>query len=209
MSRRKRRSTMTLDELDRYLSSDDSPPGTTMALSDLDGFLAGLIAGPVFIHPEEWMRRVFGGPPPGGFEHDPGTAAIQAILDRYNDVSLTLADAPERFAPLYWRTEDGTVIAADWAEGFRDAIYLRPLLWMPLLEAPEHRHLILPIAVHWGDDQDGSSLLGLPPDDEQEILAEAYHHIPEAVVAIRAFFMPARVAASKAEVQRRPARKRR
>lgn len=134
----------------------------------------------------------------------------QAILDRYNDVSLTLADAPERFAPLYWRTEDGTVIAADWAEGFRDAIRLRPLLWMPLIESPEQRHLILPIAVHWGDDQDGSSLLGLPPDDEQQILAEAYHHIPEAVVAIRAFFMPVRVAEAKAaEQQRRTVRKRR
>lgn len=59
------------------------------------------------------MPRVFGGRPLGRFEHDPGTAAIQVILGRYNDVSLTLADAPERFAPLYWRTEDGTVIAAD------------------------------------------------------------------------------------------------
>lgn len=29
------RSSMTLDELDRYLSSDNSRPGTTIALSDL------------------------------------------------------------------------------------------------------------------------------------------------------------------------------
>lgn len=79
---------------------------------------------------------------------------------------------------------------------------------MPLLEAPEYRHLVLPIAVYWGDGQDASSLLGLPPDDEQEILSESYHHIPEVAAAIRAFFMPARVAASKAEEQRRPVRKR-
>lgn len=209
MSRRRARKALSLDELDVYLSSDDSPPGTSMAISDLDGFLTGLIVGPEFIHPEEWMRKVFGGPPPVGFEHDLGTAAIRAILDRYNDVSLTLADDPGRFAPIYWRTEDGAVIAANWAEGFLDAVRLRPTLWTPLFDSPEHRHLMLPIAVHWSNERDGSSLLALPPDQERQILAEAYHHIPEAVVAIREFFMPARVAASKAEELRRPARKRR
>jgi uncharacterized protein len=207
MSRRRARKAMSLDELDVYLSSDDSPPGTSMAVSDLDGFLTGLIVAPEFIHPEEWMHKVFGGPPPMGFEHDLGTAAIRAIVDRHNDISRTLADAPQSFAPIYWHTEDGAVIAADWAEGLRDAIRLRPTLWAPLFDSPEHRHLMLPIAVHWSNELDGSSLLGVPPDQERQILAEAYHHIPEAVVAIREFFMPARVAASKAEDQSWPARK--
>lgn len=208
MSRRRARKAMSLDELDDYLISDDSPPGTTMAVSDLDGFLTGLIVGPEFIHPEEWMRKVFGGPPPLRSEHDLATAAIRAILDRYNDICLTLADEPGRFAPQYWRTEDGTVSAADWAEGFRDAIRLRPAQWTPLIDSPVHRHLMLPIAVHWSNEQDGSSLLGLTLDQERQILAEAYHHIPEAVVAIREFFMPARVAAANLDEQSRPARKR-
>jgi uncharacterized protein len=55
-------SAMSLDELDAYLSSDEAPP-ECMMLSDLDGFLTGIIVGPYVIAPSEWLPAVWDGEP--------------------------------------------------------------------------------------------------------------------------------------------------
>ena len=48
-----------LAALDAYLSSEDSPDDCMM-LSDLDGFLHGVICSPVAIPSEEWMTVALG-----------------------------------------------------------------------------------------------------------------------------------------------------
>ena len=52
-----------LDLLDRYLLSDEAPDNG-MALSDLDGFLTGILVGPELIMPSEWLPCVWGGEAP-------------------------------------------------------------------------------------------------------------------------------------------------
>jgi uncharacterized protein len=49
-----------LDLLDRYLLSDEAPDNG-MGLSDLDGFLTGILVGPELIMPGEWLPHVWGG----------------------------------------------------------------------------------------------------------------------------------------------------
>ena len=44
-----------LDGLDGYLMSDHAPDDS-MGLSDLDGFLTGVVVGPELILPSEWPR---------------------------------------------------------------------------------------------------------------------------------------------------------
>ncbi|NDH21232.1 MAG: YecA family protein [Rhodobacteraceae bacterium] len=51
-----------LDRLDEWLSSDDSPENC-MCLSDLDGFMHGIVCGPVMISVEEWLPIALGGDP--------------------------------------------------------------------------------------------------------------------------------------------------
>ena len=51
-----------LEALDAYLSSDDSPENCMM-LSDMDGFLHGVICSPVMIPSEEWMPVALGADP--------------------------------------------------------------------------------------------------------------------------------------------------
>lgn len=51
-----------LEALDGYLSSDDSPENCMM-LSDLNGFLHGVICAPVMIPSGEWMPVAVGGVP--------------------------------------------------------------------------------------------------------------------------------------------------
>jgi uncharacterized protein len=47
-----------LDYLDKWLSSDGSPPNSMM-LSDLDGFLTAVAIGPDLIMPSEWLPVVW------------------------------------------------------------------------------------------------------------------------------------------------------
>jgi len=41
----------------------------------------------------------------------PHTNAIMGVVDRFNAISEGLATAPERCAPIFERTDDGTVLA--------------------------------------------------------------------------------------------------
>jgi hypothetical protein len=51
---------LDMEALDGYLSSDDSPENCMM-LSDLDGFIHGVICSPEQIPSEEWMHVALGG----------------------------------------------------------------------------------------------------------------------------------------------------
>jgi hypothetical protein len=52
-----------LDALDDYLMSDLAPD-ESMGLSDLDGFLTGIVVGPELILPSEWLPVIWGGEEP-------------------------------------------------------------------------------------------------------------------------------------------------
>ena len=52
-----------LDALDDYLMSDHAPDDS-MGLSDLDGFLTGVVVGPELILPSEWLPVIWGGAEP-------------------------------------------------------------------------------------------------------------------------------------------------
>ena len=56
-------SPIDLDALDDYLMSEHSPDDS-MGLSDLDGFLTGVIVGPELILPSEWLPVIWGGGEP-------------------------------------------------------------------------------------------------------------------------------------------------
>ena len=51
---------VNLDALDDYPLSDHAPDDS-MGLSDLDGFLAGIVVGPELIMPSEWFPVIGGG----------------------------------------------------------------------------------------------------------------------------------------------------
>ena len=49
-----------LEELDEFLLSDDAPEDC-LQLSDLDGFLTGIVVGPELIMPSEWVPCIWRG----------------------------------------------------------------------------------------------------------------------------------------------------
>ena len=122
-----------LDALDAFLMSDRAPEDC-MQLSDLDGFLAGIAIGPELIMPSEWLPVIWGGGEPEFESMEEAQRILNAIMGRYNEILHLLQHAPEEFEPIFWTTEDGEAVAADWAEGFMEAVELRPRAWQALLD---------------------------------------------------------------------------
>jgi len=173
-----------LEALDRFLMSDRSPP-ESMMLSDLDGFLTGIAVGPELVMPSEWLPLVFGGNAPEFADEAEAKAILAAIMGRYNEILRQVAD--DDLDPVFWADRDGTLIAADWAEGFLQAIMLRADAWDRLLKSKRDGQLLVPILALCGDEN-GDSLLGIPPDEEDRIMEEAAEFIPICVTAIAAYW---------------------
>jgi hypothetical protein len=108
-------------------------------------------------------------------------------MGRYNEIVRELDNDPEAYAPILWEGPDGEDIAMDWAEGFAQAVALRPEAWRPLLEDREALVLLMPILALCGDEEGGLPL-GLDPEAEAGLLAEAPGLIPACVVGIHDFW---------------------
>jgi uncharacterized protein len=177
---------IALEALDHFLMSDASPENC-MQLSDLDGFLTGIAIGPELIVPSEWLPAIWGGDEPAFESIEQAQTVVGTIMGRYNEILRALSTDPETYAPLFWEGPDGEVIAADWAEGFVDAVRLRPEAWRPLLEDREALVMLMPILALCGDAEDGSPL-ELDPEEDADLLAQAPELIPACVAGIDGFW---------------------
>jgi uncharacterized protein len=191
--RRSAREAMSLEELERWIDQLDPLP-LIDSVSMLDGYLTAIIVGPCSIDPHEWLRHMLGPHSGLGMEGTKQAAAIMAIVARFNAISEGSFTAPERYAPIFERTDDGTVLAGPWCMGFLAATRLRYDAWRPLRDISRIEHgLLLPILLHCTDSA-GRPVLGpvRPGPEGQEFLRTAYHDIPLVIPAIREFWMPQR-----------------
>ena len=179
-------SPVDLEALDQFLMSDASPEDC-MQLSDLDGFLTGIAIGPELVMPSEWLPAIWGGDEPVFESMEQAQTVIGTIMGRYNEILRELDTDPEGYEPVFWEGPDGEVIAADWAEGFVDAVRLRPEAWRPLLEDREALILLMPILALCGDAEGGSPL-ELDPEEDADLLAQAPDLIPACVVGMHGFW---------------------
>jgi uncharacterized protein len=75
-----------LDALDDFLMSDHAPDDG-MGLSDLDGFLTGIVVGPELILPSEWLPVIWGGEEPEFETEDEMRTVLGTIMGRYNEIA--------------------------------------------------------------------------------------------------------------------------
>jgi uncharacterized protein len=168
-----------LQKLDDYLSSDSSPEDSMM-LSDLDGFLTGILCSPELIMPSEWLPVVWGGEEPKVSDIDAQLWAVQAVLERYNEIAAALNREPPQLEPVFWEAPEGHVIAMDWCEGFMQALHLRRDLWGELLETEQGREWMFPVIAHLFDEG-GSSLVGAQEQELDALLDTAAERIPQTI----------------------------
>ena len=101
-----------LDALDDYLMSDHAPD-ESMGLSDLDGFLTGIVVGPELIPPSEWLSVIWGGDEPKFETEEEMRTILSTIMGRYNEIVACLNFDPNNFEPIFWEGPEGEVIASD------------------------------------------------------------------------------------------------
>ncbi|WP_419255976.1 UPF0149 family protein (plasmid) [Caulobacter sp. ErkDOM-YI] len=175
---------MTLEALEDWFERA-KPPVHTAGVSMMDGFLAGVAIGPVFIHPETWLWHLIGDHEKRAHAGTKADAAVQAIVAHYNKISDVLANAPHAYAPIYMRTDEGDALVEDWANGFYGAMRLNMAAWQPLFETFESAAPLMAILVNCTKPDGAPIYDGMSPAIPALELGETWRLIPEAVSVIR------------------------
>ncbi len=191
-----------IDELDEFLMSDHAPDDC-LQLSDLDGFLTGVAIGPDLIMPSEWIPIIWQGDQPNFKDTEQAERIMGFIMARYNEILHMLDDVPGAFEPIFYEAPDGRALAADWAEGFMDAIGLRVDAWASIFEDEDARLLIAPIMAQL-NDENGKPYIDGSLEEMQKIREEGAQHLPFAIKGLYEFWKARRQPADPA---RKPAGK--
>jgi uncharacterized protein len=177
---------LDLEELADYLDSDLSPDDC-MGLSDLDGFLTGVVVGPELIMPSEWLSVIWGHEEPEFGSTAQAEAIIGLIMSRCNDIATGFNSYPEKFEPIFYKWPTGEVIVMDWAAGFLEAVEMRRAAWEPLFSHRKAKLLIEPLMI-LGDDgeHDDEHDAG---DRWKEFYASRSDVIPNCVLGVHNFWL--------------------
>jgi uncharacterized protein len=180
---------VTLDELADFLNSASAPDGG-MDLSELDGFLAGLAAGPVPVPPAEWLAEVWDHEQPDFENAAEEEAVLEAIFAHYAAIEAALDTSPLVYSPILWQDEAGTTVVDDWAVGFMQAVSLRPEAWQPALADEDASLLLIPIAslAEMGVPESERGEQALTDDALEGLLQDAEQVLPVCVLGLRRFW---------------------
>jgi uncharacterized protein len=173
-------------ELDEFLMSEDSPEDC-LQLSDLDGFLTGIVVGPELIMPSEWTPFIWSGGEPNFKSKAHAERIMGIIMARYNEIIHQLSDETGSFEPIVYKGLDGNPQAADWAEGFMDAFRLRVDAWEPLLNDQDNYHLMGPIMA-LVSDRDGEAFIDGSSNELVTIREESTEFLPHVIKEIHDFW---------------------
>lgn len=172
-----------LDRLDGLLAA--LPQETfPMTLSELDGYVTGILACPDIIPPSDWLPHVWGETGEANFP-DLKTAeiTISAVMAHYNAVASELTKTPW-IEPIYEVDPNSNeTLWEPWVDGFTRAMKLRPDAWERVLELADDEarsSLIFMLALQ--DINEGTSKYSEEEIDEIDL--EAPDLIPNCVAAI-------------------------
>ena len=161
-----------------------------MDLSELDGFLAGLVAGPEVVPREEWLAEVWDNEDPDYADAGEQAAVEAAIFERYAAIEAGLDATQLHYTAILWQDESGTTIAEDWAAGFMQAVSLRSEAWQPALADEDASVLLIPIASLAGmtlsESERGGD--GLPEDAMDSLMQDSEQVLPVCVLGLRRFW---------------------
>lgn len=139
-----------LTELESLLASDRVRSGC-FSLSELDGFLAAITVGPVWMSPRAWLALIWGEAEPEWRNEDEARRIGAAVRARQEQVARQLAHDPNRYTPILRTLSDGTVAADAWARGFQAGIGLHDRDWAALFRSPKAKRFLVPITAQLTD----------------------------------------------------------
>ena len=169
-----------LSELLHALPVDNYP----MTISELDGYVTGILACPEMIPPSEWLPEVWGETGEAQFaDQKAAEETIGAVMSHYNSV----AEATTRslsIEPVYAVDPNSDeTLWEPWVDGFTRAMRLRPDAWETLLDrADEETRTTMIFLMALQDIYTGNSKFTDEEIDEIDI--EAPDLIPNCVATI-------------------------
>ena len=182
-------------ELDMFLLLEVES-NESMTIDTFDGYLHAIAIGPTTLHPKQWLPQVWGldtfMPPMESIEHL--NHILGLVMRHFNGIIAGLEDEPSDIYPA-WSTrsfEDKEYDDAEgWAYGFVEGMKLCWNDWKPMLDTPEGKAWYRPIGLLGEDDfgPDQDSLTKTPAQRAKLAL-----QIPEAVLAMHAYWLPLRQA---------------
>ncbi len=117
-----------LDRLELFLCRQDDD---VMLLSELDGYLTGVLVCPDLILPGEWMPLIWGEAGAPFQDVEEANDILGLIMGLYNDIIRRMG-RPDSYGPLIAEDLDGSFLWELWALGFGKAVSLRPAAWTKL-----------------------------------------------------------------------------
>ena len=126
-----------LRRLDNALA-DLPAESDAMLLSELDGYLAGVIVCPELILPGEWLPLVWSSDGSGSPFADEREARwyVGLVMEHYNAIVRTLGKGQGRYTPfLEVDVRHAEVLWELWIEGFETAMKLRSDSWMQVADS--------------------------------------------------------------------------
>lgn len=158
-----------LRQLEDFLLSD-AVTDDCMTLSELDGFLAGVIVCPDLIMPSEWMPMIWDEEGPVFETMEQAQDINGAIMGLYNEIIRQLDE--RQYAPIFdvdSRTDE--TLWELWIIGFHKALTLRPNAWLPFGRGNAHKALSTFMRLYQLAATPRAELDPMDMDDELEKIA--------------------------------------
>jgi hypothetical protein len=115
-----------LKQLDKLLLN---LPTEAMLLSELDGYLTGIVVCPELVMPSEWLPGIWGAEDDEPVFEDSRQAEklMLLVMEHYNSIARGLNGSSGGFAPVFdVDTRHDEVLWELWIDGFDQAMRLRP-----------------------------------------------------------------------------------
>lgn len=171
-----------IDHLENLLSNLEVMPDA-MCVSELDGYIAGLLLCPEMIVPSEWLPEVWALDAEPQFANiEQAQATIGAVMAHYNRVAENLASRDTPYEIVLEQAEgEGEPFWEFWIAGFEQAMRLRPEAWRRYFDADDTKvEAAFSVICGLLEIERGES--SLPKDRQEELEEHACNLIPEMVV---------------------------
>lgn len=161
-----------------------------MSLSELDGYLAGVIVGPDLLMPHSWLPQIWGenGMPSETMEE--AGSVLGLIMRRYNEIIRQIDEGPKVYRPILGTGDAYAESVMAWGIGFVTAFGLDPDAWLPAIKSNRGMPFVMPmlaLAAEMPMSIDASEFQ-LPEEELQMLIDGAEMLLPICVCGLREFW---------------------
>jgi uncharacterized protein len=158
-----------------------------VTLSQLDGYLAGVVVSPTLLLPSAWLNGLWGEDGPPFADSAQANDVLGAIMRRYNEIIHQLNEGPAAYRPILGTGETRAKDTLGWGIGFIRALSFDPDAWVGVMKDRNGMACLAPIlalAAEMPMSIDVSEFR-LPKAELQKLIEGADQLLPMCVCGLR------------------------